>query len=223
MADTHALDSFVKITGMTRTKSQGLYIYVKRLKTISPRVGIRVAIMQPRASRSTAALDSWAISGAPGSETLITQFPRKIGVFRVVLSLAAPGLYEERSTMQLNAPPTFIATTRVTPALVVSNIVAQHLPGIALMFFPQVKLVKVSGYVIEGWALYKDIEQAFSGALRGCPPLRAGQVITSTSSVKQIGPSVQVWLTTRIWTSQANKDRGLTPACTLTTKLTEYS
>lgn len=223
VAATPVLDSMVQITAATQTTGQLLYISVKRLREVPAEAGIKVSLLPPKASRSTAPLDSWLISGGAGSETLIATIPKKVGVIRIALTLAVPGLNEERNILLLNSPGTSTTTTVVDAGLAAANIVAQHLPGISLMLFPSVKLVKASGFVVEGWSLYTDLQKAFDGALGGCPPLQVGQVIASTSSYKQSGEFVQVWVTTKIWSSQLNKDKGIAPLCTLTNLLTEYS
>jgi hypothetical protein len=222
-AATPTLDSFVQVTATSQSKGQMLHIGVKRLRDVPAQAGIRVALMPPKASRSTAPLDSWMISGPAGSETLISTLPNKVGVIRVAVTINAPTLYEERTILLLNAPGKSTSTTLVDAPLVAANIVAQHLPGVSLMFFPSVKLVKAAGFVVEGWSLYTDLQKAFDGALQGCPPLQVGQVIESTATYSMSGEYVQVWVTTKIWTSQLNQSKGIAPVCSLTHKLAEYS
>jgi len=222
-AATPVIDSFVQKTAHSVSKTGTMYIYLKRLRTVPAEAGVRVSLLPPKAARSTAPIDSWAISGPAGNETLFAALPRKMGVYRLAITLHAASLNEERSELVFNAPDPFTTTTAVTPGLVVANIVAQHVPGISLMFFPQVKLVKAAGAFLEGWSLYADLQQSLSGALIGCPSLAVGQVIQSTSTAKQSGEYVQVWVTTKIWSSQRNQSAGLAPVCTLTNKLTEYN
>lgn len=104
------------------------------------------SINYPRAARTSAVINSWAVYGAAGSGGNKQGAGVAIlGPLRITFSLHVPGVNEEKDFYVLNSPGSRTAVTNVDAALVTANVLAQHVPGVALMFLPATKVVRALG------------------------------------------------------------------------------
>ena len=202
----------------------GVSIQYNRIRSLDKSVGIQVSIHYPRAARTSNVINSWAVYGAAGSGGNKQAAGVSIlGPLRVTFSLHLPGMNEEKDFYVLNSPGSRTAVTNVDAALVTANVLAQHVPGVALMFLPATKVVKAFGTTVEGWAIYSDISNALSGAYNSCPPLAVGQVVVTTTAPTISGDTLIYKANTKVWVNQATRASGGAPLCNISYEMLRYN
>jgi hypothetical protein len=229
-AATPVIDSFlsnISVTSYTDPSfpmHPGVNIQYNRLRTLDKSVGIQVSINYPRAARTSAVINSWAVYGAAGSGgNKQAAGVGILGPLRITFSLHVPGVNEEKDFYVLNSPGSRTYTTNVDAALVKANVLAQHVPGVALMFLPATKVIKVLGTTVEGWTIYSDISNALNGAYSPCPPLAVGQVVVTTTSPTISGDTLIYKANTKVWVNQAARASGGAPFCNISYEMLRYN
>lgn len=229
-AATPVIDSYLSKISVTAFQDPnfpthpGVNIQYNRLRTLDKSVGIQVSINYPRAARTSAVINSWAVYGAAGGGGNKQGAGVAIlGPLRITFSLHMPGVNEEKDFYVLNSPGSRTAVTNVDAALVTANVLAQHVPGVALMFLPATKVVRVLGTTVEGWTIYSDISNALNGAYSACPPLAVGQVVVTTTSPTISGDTLIYKANTKVWVNQATRASGAAPLCNISYEMLRYN
>lgn len=218
------IDGYVTVNAVTVNSDRSVSVTYTKKKAVPSQAGLKVAWYLPKATRDSAAHQAKAVSGGKGKVTVkFTGVPQKIMPVRVAFTLNLPQNNEERNFYRLVAPGSHTNTITVNKKLLTANVIASQVPGVALSFIPQTRIIKIVGYAAMGWGIYSAFADAFDLNKKGCPAMKVGQVIQQTSSTSLSGATVKANLNTKIWTNATAKKQGKKPLCNATVTLASYS